>query len=737
MVFKKTILQVYSGNEPLGFNDFVKGTLRLFNYAIDRNIDVKVNVAGSEFEPYILVNNYIYDTVNIKPKIYYMNSDETVLINNLDKFMSSPDALFVLTSNVSLERCDIYNMSFIGFDSIVRYKDEMYAAALEKVSQNLLYRPPPGSDNLLYGYNIIYINRDDFNFKATSRGIAALANQIRTSITLNKDIMVFSNSIQLRKILSEYIEMNSAAVQRIDDSDIDIGVEESFPTIYDIIIDFIILMKSKKIYRFTDGQVTTGHNIKFKQQTSILTNIYETAFDINNIIGNLEITTVPLYHKTYTIIGCAKPTPPSLLRGQSTVNFDTSGNAVSETFGFQPGVTLDSSGNYISVLNNPSGIALDYSGNIFVADTGNNRICKLDLSGNFITYAGSSVGTSGYLDGEALNAQFNGPTAIAIDKRGNIYVADTGNNAIRIIEFNNIYDSSRNIIGINKLVNTLVGGGLDILSSAIGYTNKLNGPRGVAVDSVGNVYISDTGNHRICKIIGGGQLETLAGSTTLDSSLGYLSGYLNCKSKYASFKSPTGLSVDLIGNIFVADTGNNVIRRVTQSGNVSTVAGSGQPFFKEGRRDNASFNRPVGVAVDLQNILYISDTGNNLIRRITTDGDVLPVVGSPEQKYGSIDGYGAIDPKRALVPYNKRATFYGQTAIAVDPSRKLYIADTMNNTIRQINTIYSTPTKIKPLAIQSMRISYATGVASTLGPTLTAPPPNPDTIVYGHRKGMR
>jgi sugar lactone lactonase YvrE len=728
MVFKKAIIQVYSGNEPFGFHDFVRGTLRLFNYAVQNNMDVKINVAGAEFEPYMIVKNFQYDTVNIKPRIYYMETDEALLVKDLNAFMMTPDPLFVVTSNVFLNRREINNLSFIGFDSLVRYRDFLYKAAIDKVQANLLYRPvnsiSNGSDNLLYGYSIIYLNRDDYKYKMSSRNLFSLANQIRRSLDFNKDIMVFSNSIQLRKILSQYIEMNSAAVQTIDDSDIDIGVVESFPTTQDIIIDFIILMKAKKIYRFTNGHVNTRPS----------TDIYETAFDINNILGNLEITTIPLYHRTYTIAGSAKSIPTNLL-GPTNIVLDASGNPVSDFVSPQPGLKLDSFGNYISVLNNPEGVALDMSGNIFIADTGNNRICLLDLSGNLTTYAGSSIGTGGYLDSGASSALFNGPTAIAIDKANNVYVADTGNNVIRIIQEHYLNDGSGNTLNKNhRIVTTLVGGGSIITSSQVGQTNRLNGPRGVAVDSNGTVYISDTGNHRICKVTGGGYLETLAGVTTLDGVLGYLSGYVNGQGNNAAFNSPSGLTVDLIGNIYVADTGNNVIRRVTQSGRVSTVAGSAQPFFKEGRREKVSFKGPKGITVDLDNILYISDTGNNVIRRITTDGDVLQVVGAPDQKPGSIDGYGSIDPMRALVPFDKRATFYLPGAIAVDPSKTLYIADTRNNTVRKVTTIFSTPTKIKPIAIQSIRVSNSPGVGLTLGPTLSAPPPLLP-VIYGHRKG--
>jgi sugar lactone lactonase YvrE len=695
MVFKKTIVQVFSGKEPFGFDDFVRGTLRLFNYAVDHNIDVRVNISGAEFEPYMIVTNFVYDKINLVPKVYYTGVDDVVLVKNLDAFLESTDPLFVVSSNVKLDRIDIYNLSYIGYDTIVRYKETLYAAAQAKVLANLLYRPY--SDNLLYGYNIIYIDRDELQYKITNRSLASLANQIRQSLDMNKDMMVFSNSIQLQKILSQYIEMSSFAVQKIDDSDIDISVQESLPTIEDTMIDFIILMKSKKIYRFADTVKINSHTLK-----SSLTNLYDTAFDINTLIGNLEITSIPLYYGTYTLAGYASSSPKT-----------------------QPGLITDSSGTR-SLLNNPSGITLDSSGNIYFSDTLNHRICKLDVSGNFSTYAGSTNGTPGLVNGSNLQARFNNPTAIAIDRKGNIYVADTGNNAIRIIQLNTVYDSSGNTLETNRLVNILVGTGPNSQKfSSIGFSNSLNAPKGVAVDISGNIYISDTGNHRICKVTSGGSLETLAGK--------YLSGNLNDQGQQASFKNPTGLCVDVLGNIFVTDTGNNMIKRITPSGKVSIVAGNGQPFFKEGKRLQAGFCRPTGITVDLQNILYVTDTGNNVIRRITTDGNVLPVVGSSQQLPGSIDGFGAVNPTRSLVPFEQRATFYGPSAIAVDSNRLLYIADTQNNTIRKIVPTFSTPTKIKPIAIQALRIFKSYGITNTLGPSLTESPKN--SMVYGHKRG--
>ena len=229
MVFRKAIVQVYSGNEPFGFDDFVRGTLRLFNYAIDHNIDVKINIAGSEFQPYMIVNNYLYDKTSIKPKFYYMKSDEQSLVCDID-------------------RNDVYNLSYVGFDTLVRFRETLYAAAEQKVKNNLLFRANP--DNLLYGYSIIYVHRDEFRYLITTRELASLASQIRRSLDMNRDMMVFSNSIQFRTILSQYIEMNSAAVQRVDDSTIDIGPAESIPNIDDLMIDFIILCLCKLVTVF-------------------------------------------------------------------------------------------------------------------------------------------------------------------------------------------------------------------------------------------------------------------------------------------------------------------------------------------------------------------------------------------------------------------------------------------------------------------------------------------------------
>jgi sugar lactone lactonase YvrE len=608
----------------------------------------------------------------------------------------------VLTSNVSLDRNEIYNLSYIGFDKLVRYRETLYLAAEQKVRDNLLFRKNP--DGLLYGYSIIYVNRDEYEYNITTRELASLADQIRRSMDMNKDIMVFSNSIQFRTILSQYIEMNSGAVQSVDDSTIDIGPVESIPNIEDLMIDFIILLKAKKIYRFTDCIHGTYHNIKFidtyMQNKGILTkqftNVYDTALDINNIIGNLEITLIPLYYQTNSIVGSP---------GSSTA----------------------------TTLNTPSGITIDTSGNIYMSDTQNHCIRRLDPSGNLTIIAGTGV--AGYVNGASSVAQFNGPTAIAVDVEGNIYIADTNNNAIRVLPRIVKRDASGNPASTYSIVGTLVGSGPEIMSSGIGSGILLNRPRGVAVDASGSIYISDTGNNRICKVVSGGSLVTIAGSASFNGPLTYSYGFIHGQGTEASFNEPTALCVDLKGNIFVTDTNNNAIRRITPSGNVTTIAGSGQRSYKEGRRLQASFNKPIGICVDAYNVLYVTDTGNNMVRRITNEGNVIPVVGSPLQKTGKVDGYGSIDAMRSLVPVEKRATFNSPLAICVTPSRVLYLADSMNNRIRKITPTFSTPTDIKPVAMQTLRVTHSPGVAFTLGPTLSAPDPLPNTIIYGHKRG--
>lgn len=294
-------------------------------------------------------------------------------------------------------------------------------------------------------------------------------------------------------------------------------------------------------------------------------------------------------------------------------------------------LTGSSDGNATNAtFNNPSGIAVDGAGNLYVADTLNSRIRKIDSSGNVTTIAG---GTPGFTDGNGTSSQFNTPYGITIDQTGYIYVADTYNNAIREI------DPLGN-------VNTV---------------SSVHSPYGVKIDSLGDLYVADTGYHQIIKIDGNGTTTIVAGST---------SGYVDGNASGAKFSLPKDLAIDGAGNVFVADTANDRIRKILPSGNVITFAGSGNPAYINGDRAISKFSNPNSVAMDPSGNLYVADTTNNLIRKIDTSGNVTTFAGSTG---GYADGNGTA------------AKFNQPKGIAVDSAGNVYVADTTNHKIRKID----------------------------------------------------
>ena len=187
-------------------------------------------------------------------------------------------------------------------------------------------------------------------------------------------------------------------------------------------------------------------------------------------------------------------------------------------------------------------------------------------------------------------------------------------------------------------------------------------PRGVAVDSSGNVYVADTRNSRIRKIIPEGVVSTFAGSTW---------GYKDATGTSAQFSIPTGVAVDSDGNLYVADTDNHRIRKITSGGVVTTLAGSGTEGYHDATGTKAQFAAPVGVAVDSSGNVYVADAGNNRIRKITPAGEVTTLAGS--------DTAGHHDDATGTA-----ARFDVPTGVAVDSSGILYVADFWNNRIRKI-----------------------------------------------------
>jgi sugar lactone lactonase YvrE len=291
------------------------------------------------------------------------------------------------------------------------------------------------------------------------------------------------------------------------------------------------------------------------------------------------------------------------------------GAIVSTLAGSGGGAFLDGQGTLASFLV-PCGVAVDGSGNVYVADNGNNRIRKISLSGDVTTLAGS--GTSGYADGQGTAASFRNPFGVAVDGSGNVYVTDMNNHRIRKITSSGI-------------VTTLAGSGTHGYADGQGTSASFSSPQGVAVDGIGNVYVADHGNNRIRKITSSGNVTTLAGLGDYAPDFGYADGSVT----EASFRNPGGLAVDGGGNIYVADTGNGVIRKITPSGNVTTLAGGininmhGERIggFIDGQGTSAKFNYPNGVAVDGSGNVYVADTGNHRIRKITPSGSVTTLAG--------------------------------------------------------------------------------------------------------------
>ncbi|HVV55633.1 MAG TPA: NHL repeat-containing protein [Mucilaginibacter sp.] len=275
-------------------------------------------------------------------------------------------------------------------------------------------------------------------------------------------------------------------------------------------------------------------------------------------------------------------------------------NTVVTTYAGMPGVTGAVNGmDTLASFNQPFGVAADSSGNVYVADAGNNAIRKIAPDGTVSTFAGT--GNPGSADGTDT-ATFDTPLGVAVDKAGNVYVADYGNDLIRMISPAGV-------------VSTIAGkSGVPGNADGIDTAARFDLPEGLAVDAAGNIYVADNGNNTIRKIAPGGTVTTLAGTGT--------AGFANGSGTAASFNSPFGIAVDGAGNIYVADSGNNMIRKITPAGEVSTFAGKTAAGAANGTGANAGFNTPSGLVVDAAGNVYVADENNNQVRKITASGTV-------------------------------------------------------------------------------------------------------------------
>jgi sugar lactone lactonase YvrE len=376
-------------------------------------------------------------------------------------------------------------------------------------------------------------------------------------------------------------------------------------------------------------------------------------------------------------------------------------------------------------LSGPYGVGVDSASNVYVADTFHEQIRKLTPSGtNWVVSTLAGTGTLGTNDGPGATAKFFKPVGITVDGAGNVYVTDQVNDTIRKITSGGV-------------VSTLAGAAqVPGTANGTGSAARFSSPFGIAVNSVGTLlYVADS--QQIRKITSGGVVTTLAGSA---GSAGNSDG----TGSAARFYSPAGLSVDSAGNVYVADAGNHIIRQISSAGQVATIAGmAAVSGTNDGVGGNARFSSPRGVVSTSDGgTLYIADTGNNTIRTMTSDGTVTTVIGNAAVAHGSADGAGssarfympggiaataglyvadtdnnairritkfsryvpatglfvttwsattlagsAANPLGSLDGTNGSAQFDNPAAIAVDPQGNIYVADTYSQTIRKITPV--------------------------------------------------
>ncbi len=349
----------------------------------------------------------------------------------------------------------------------------------------------------------------------------------------------------------------------------------------------------------------------------------------------------------------------------------------------------------------PSGLAVDGAGVVYVADSGNHTVRRVTPDGAVSTLAGRA-GEPGSADATGRDARFRSPLDVAVDGAGNVYVADAYNHVVRKITSAGAVSTLAGKVEIQN--GSAVGGFADGKGSAA----KFRAPRGVAVDGSGNVYVADTENALIRKVAPDGTVKTLAGGAGS-------AGYANGTNGVARFSNPQGLCVDASGNVFVADTGNLVIRKVSPAGSVSTVTNGLARFpmprdvavdkagnlvvadnesqvirviaarggvsvragcesrhgSTEGAAGVARFNRPAGLAVDAQGWLTVADNFSQTLRRVSPDGVVTTLAGRAWSMGGS-DGTGT------------NATFFWPAGLARDRAGNVYVADAGNHTVRKV-----------------------------------------------------
>jgi sugar lactone lactonase YvrE len=328
-------------------------------------------------------------------------------------------------------------------------------------------------------------------------------------------------------------------------------------------------------------------------------------------------------------------------------------------------------------LSRPAGLAIDGAGDLYVADAGNNRIRRIVRRGAITTIVGA--GPTGHLQGgfagdggPATEAELDAPSAVAVGPTGDLFVADSRSNRVRRI-------------AADGTITTVAGNGTEGFRGDGGpaVEAELDFPTGLALDRAGNLYIADTNNHRVRKVAADRTITTVAGSGPTGYLQGGLAGD-GGPATAARLARPFGLAMDSVGGLYIADGFNNRIRRVTPGGTITTVAGSGPTGYLQGGlagdggpATTARLNFPRAVVLDAAGNLYVADALNHRVRRVGPNGIIHTIAGSGPTGYlrGSFGGDGG-------PPSGARLAF--PAGLALDPGGRLYIADGENHRIRAL-----------------------------------------------------
>jgi len=311
-----------------------------------------------------------------------------------------------------------------------------------------------------------------------------------------------------------------------------------------------------------------------------------------------------------------------------------------------------------AALSDPTGVAVGRDGSIYIADHNNNRVRRVSPSGIITTFAGDGEGGFSGDNGPATAAELTSPNGVAVGRDGSIYIADRGNNRIRRV----------NPSGI---ITTVAGDGLQGFGGDKGPATsaELDSPTDVVVGGDGSVYIADYGNNRIRRVTPKGVITTVAGNGE-DGSSGD-----NGQATAAALSDPVGVAVASDGTIYIADYGNDQVRRVSPTGVITTIAGNGEDGSSgdNGPATSAELSEPSGVAVGGDGSVYIADSGNNEVRKVSTAGIITTVAGDGQNGFRGDNGPAT------------SAELSEPTAVAVAGDGSLYIADYTNARIRRVN----------------------------------------------------